>query len=854
MKRLLALVCLLVAISHAYAETITFNYADHFSKLDSRGGEYGETELIQTGLALTVFGATVSHQAPSQSLKFQKNTGLVIEGGNITKITITQIEKSRTFNASTDTVTQDQYTVTWTGNTSKLTLTNPGSSEGNINVMAITIEYTPSNIDYTKFYNSDTWGTTSAQLSATTGSEGSATTGWGGSGSYYHYIGTAGNGLSFGGIDVVKDSRLSFNLPSGSFMGIDFGLHHIYVNRNVGIVFNNLKRGDKVMVTALGDGASIQGTNTTVSSYPLTNAMAEYSFEASNDGDVTLTFPKPTYIKRLKTSLIPKVVATTPTAQATGVSISIATIDLEFDYAITPIVGAKIYATAVGGNNEVAAGELSYQEGSAAVSVDPNNSKKLRLKVDNGTLKKDVSYTVYLPAGSVRSEDGSTNEPYSYTFTMKKGTVSHTISYPYTWDFENLSSELVNALTINSRKPKTNTTKQWMVNINQPGQDQEQYNDNAPINYFGNYVGDNDQGILYKYQGGELEKVENYTNKEMFGLRISLARPFGSGRKRIQLHIREKNQRLALQGNTHFLTIPNVPKGKLYIRARVSDFLNVNSSNAVFVKNGSENIANSTSQGKTVYVLDVKQAGDVVLATGDVILYQIAVPATTKKFLSRFEGYATDCQPHTIRYDLTEKLSDTPVAASIVKSIGSDNTMANATTVVCSPANTGTILKATLADNKDAELPLFVNDVNTTADNVSGNKLIGVLAPTSIGSTASEGNYIFTNIFYQLDEQDKNKVNLQQQHNVSMGFYNTVSGTIGANKSYLKAGNGTPAKKSYLLFNFMPQTLGIDQAATGNTAASSNWPAAYYTLQGIKVDNPTQGGIYIYKGKKVIIK
>lgn len=574
---------------------------------------------------------------------------------------------------------------------------------------------------------------------------------------------------------------------------------------------------------------------------------------ASSAGDVTLTFNKPTWVNRIKTASIPIVQSTTPNNNATGVAIDITTIDLTFDQEITPVVGSRIYATAIGGNNETIAGGNPVTQNSTQVYTDVSNRKILHLKVDGTTVKPDVTYRVILPAGAVTSvADGTANEFYSYTFTMVTGEVAHSIGYPYTWDFQKMSSELISALSENAKQAKTNSTKQWMANLT-TGSAQDQYDGTSAVKSYGNYTGNNSSGPLYQYQGKELQKVSNYEVKELYGLRMSLARAYGSGNNRIQVNVQNNNYSLTLAGNTQFITIPNVPQGKLYIRASVTNFMNINSLNATFAQNGTE-ITSNKSSVPTVYVLDVTKAGNLTLALGDVTFYQIAVAATSKTFKTSFKGYATDCQPYILRYDLTKTLGGTGVAAYIVKTVDADRTVATPTTVTCTPSTTGTILKATLS-GVDMTLPLFVNDVNTSADNVDGNKLVGVTTATSIGSTASEGNYIFTNIYYRLDENDKSKVDLSTKSDVSMGFYNTVAGTIGANKSYLHLGiPAKAAKKAYILFDLSTETTGIDVfKATANNGTDS-LPASYYTLEGIKVTHPQKGGIYIYKGKKVIIR
>lgn len=77
----------------------------------------------------------------------------------------------------------------------------------------------------------------------------------------------------------------------------------------------------------------------------------------------------------------------------------------------------------------------------------------------------------------------------------------------------------------------------------------------------------------------------------------------------------------------------------------------------------------------------------------------------------------------------------------------------------------------------------------------------------------------------------------------NLGFYHPIdAGTLGAFKAYIPASFSTGAKIS---FNF--------DATAINELEATQTDGAFYTLQGVRVDNP-QRGIFIRNGKKVVIK
>ncbi len=106
------------------------------------------------------------------------------------------------------------------------------------------------------------------------------------------------------------------------------------------------------------------------------------------------------------------------------------------------------------------------------------------------------------------------------------------------------------------------------------------------------------------------------------------------------------------------------------------------------------------------------------------------------------------------------------------------------------------------------------------------------------------------------DDNSKYYVLTKRSTDSNVGFGKVKSGvTIPAGKCYIDLAS-TSAAVSNLTADFLEVTnvlTGIDavDAETQSTAAEAD---VYYTLQGMKVAKPTQGGIYIVNGKKVVVK
>ena len=139
------------------------------------------------------------------------------------------------------------------------------------------------------------------------------------------------------------------------------------------------------------------------------------------------------------------------------------------------------------------------------------------------------------------------------------------------------------------------------------------------------------------------------------------------------------------------------------------------------------------------------------------------------------------------------------------------------------PANTGVLLYSETAGDK-----VFYTATEAADADFSGNELIAT-SVEAYATVPTGGTY------YAL------KAGVAEFAVINGGV------VLSANKAYIKAPENSEAKPMRMVIG--GQTTGINEVDAADGAADG----AYYTLQGVKVENPTKG-LYIHNGKKVIIK
>ena len=512
-----------------------------------------------------------------------------------------------------------------------------------------------------------------------------------------------------------------------------------------------------------------------------------------------------------------------------------------------------------------------------------DDKKTVTMNYTGDDLKYDLTYQVTIPRTALVSANGvPMAQNVTYYFKMQKKQDAEELTatqYPYTWDFENITSATYKYFTENADKDvkrlgtyKGSSYYYWVEYTGSK---------NGSVDYMMNYNNGKSSSTGMN-QGDELKFANGQTTPvvlpEYRYIRMSMPR---SGSDKIHLRVNNnKIVNLTFNGNTSYFTLPNVPKGaKLYIKAYVKDVLAINSRNAHFTQGGdatdntiADNYKNA-NDNKHVYVVefndDVKnnsavEGQDISFIASDVTLYKMAVATDVKSYKAKFDGWATDARAYPVDYSLTNTFYGKAVNAYIVTGSATDvNTKTNykvaemtKNAVTAVAKGTGVIMQLAGSTADVTDVPLFSasyytqNESGQLAD-VTDNKLVGVYEnEATIRSTDADGNYIFTNVLYKL--QGDGSVDTGVKYPMQMGFYNTVSGTIGKNKAYLHLGTASSAKSyNIILLGDTAVTNGLSHA----TVMPETQNGAYYTLQGVRLQGvPQSKGIYIHNGKKTIIR
>lgn len=158
------------------------------------------------------------------------------------------------------------------------------------------------------------------------------------------------------------------------------------------------------------------------------------------------------------------------------------------------------------------------------------------------------------------------------------------------------------------------------------------------------------------------------------------------------------------------------------------------------------------------------------------------------------------------------------------------------TTVNVAPAAAGLMLKGT------ADATFFVPATTEDADDLSDNKLVGLLVATNVPQVDGDGN-----VTYILAKKE-GVINWYQLAETNY--------TLKANSAYLKL---TSAEVANIVAGARGLGMIFDDGTTAiqalQGAAMETENGAWYTLQGLRLDKqPTTKGIYIHNGRKVVIK
>ncbi len=248
-------------------------------------------------------------------------------------------------------------------------------------------------------------------------------------------------------------------------------------------------------------------------------------------------------------------------------------------------------------------------------------------------------------------------------------------------------------------------------------------------------------------------------------------------------------------------------------------------------------------------------------------VHKIAV-STDPKSVNSY-GYSTECRAHDIDHRLTPYFSAGNIKAYRVSDVNYDESkivLAEVDKILpAASANgdkgLGVILYNTKAgEDKSSDFHLFVPDMHDKDNNdlklsAESNKLYANLTQnSSIGANPGEyANYL-------LNAKGKSPVTGLEVTGIA--FYRaSKTATLGANKAYLPILTSAVKSSTGNLGGAKMHIVFVDEDEKDNETtgiavvnAKRGEDDTFYTLSGVKVERPTESGIYIKNGKKVIIK
>lgn len=517
-------------------------------------------------------------------------------------------------------------------------------------------------------------------------------------------------------------------------------------------------------------------------------------------------------------------------------------IKIKFNEDIQLLDGALIFCRPMGGSESYKSIEYYSARSDNPIHAEGN---KLWFEYSGQNLFYGMRYEVTIPTYAIVGKGGQPMEKnFKFYFeTPKSGEVSDSRDKKdvYTWDFTNISPTTFKK--INESVTAGNTY--WGKRDSKKGNNLEYGSSNAS----------NNRPFA---QGQEIKAgASNTILPELSGLLFNLVK---NNTDRFQIVCKNKSEAkgdtyLDLKGGTHYVTIQSVPaKAMVYIEHNGNEMFNLNTLGVDSLKT----IENSNNNCVSVYRLG-DTAKDLTFCVQNCKLYRIAIVKDNKTIGSATQNYikyATYSQSYPVDYNLNKSLNGTAVTAySVSTNYQSDATSVNFTELPNnqSASGEGVILKT--SGNLGESHPIFTTDVNTTPKRLTSNALVGTGDDATEFATAKkEGcqNYILTTRYFHLDK-DENQTDEVIDGNQQC-FYKWVKGNVKRNLAYLQLKNpssNATAAKTVIYLDWFGDTTGIHGMTAPSQVTSGK---TYYTLDGRKVTSPTQKGIYIINGKKIIIK
>ena len=496
----------------------------------------------------------------------------------------------------------------------------------------------------------------------------------------------------------------------------------------------------------------------------------------------------------------------------------------------------------------------------------------------------------------MRVEDFELNYKYVADYGLQNVAVGYLEkkNYPYTWDFTDLKGYADTDTRIQKERdnvddyaPKTVTGNYDIEFMNNSvGEDVKS------IEQWKEYDADGDIPAGYglhvrnePYSGGVMwESGQLYAGDqqfdESFGLSISAPGVDQAYNGGLRISDEEGKEGLCLTGGNWKITIPQVGTvAAVYVRATPIGSSNVVA--GVGAAGTSFTYAKKATDGSDDMIYAVKGTGeDMSLFFNNHIIKKIAIsqdPKTVNKL-----GYATESRNVEIDPELMGYMTGTGLKAYTVTSVVYGDKAGDVPSITLTEIPKANVMgKATTGDKRgyiiyntddtkavnilDNGFHLFVPDMHddTTGSDpqketldVSGNFLKSNLLSSSIPQTSGDyTNYLMN---YKYTGSDG------KQHEGPEAFYRAgVGASLGNNKAYLqlltekvKPANYNGVNPAKFAIIFVDESQGTETTSLNGVESTERTynDDCHYTLDGVKVLNPTKKGIYIKNGKKIIIK
>ena len=516
-------------------------------------------------------------------------------------------------------------------------------------------------------------------------------------------------------------------------------------------------------------------------------------------------------------------------------------IEIKFNEDIQLLDGALIFCRPMGGSESYTSIEYYSAKSDNPIHAEGN---KLWFEYSGQNLFYGMRYEVTIPTYAIVGNGGQPMKTnYKFYFETPKSAEasdSRDRKDVYTWDFTNISDSTFTKI----KESVGGKNTYWGERDTKNGNDHEYGSSNAKKSSFA--------------QGQEIKAgASNTPLPELRGLLFNLVKNYSD---RFQIVCKNGSKAkgdtyLFLNGGTHYVTIQSVPaKAMVYIEHNGStEMFNLNTLGVDSIKT----ITNSNNNRVSVYRLG-NTAKDLTFCVQNCKLYRIAVVKDNKTIGSAendYIKYATYSQSYPVDYNLNASLNGTAVTAySVSADYQSNATFVNFTELPNnqSASDEGVILKT--SGNLGESHPIFTTDVNTTPQKPASNALVGTGDKATEFETAKkEGfqNYILTTKYFHLDKDENPSGGVIDGN--QQCFYKWVKGDAKSNFAYLQLKNPSNANaaKTVIYLDWFGDTTGIHGMTAPSQVTSGK---TYYTLDGRKVTSPTQKGIYIINGKKIIIK